>query len=73
MVWLCVPVRFVCEAAERILIKFILIEGTPLCFNTQNKMVYSVETQQQHKIISTLVWLHVSVLSRPSSRWFRKD
>ena len=31
------------------------------------KQFYSVAIQQQHTIISTLVWLHVSVLSRPSS------
>ena len=31
------------------------------------KWCYSVETQQRHTIISTLVWLHVSVFSRPSS------
>ena len=31
------------------------------------KWFYFVETQQQHTIISTLVWLRVSVSSRPSS------
>ena len=31
------------------------------------KWFYSVETEQYHTIISTLVWLHVSVFSRPSS------
>ena len=31
------------------------------------KWFYSVKTQQQHTIISTLVWLHVLFLSRPSS------
>ena len=39
---------------------------TLLCLR-KIKWFYSVETQQQHTIISTLVWLHVSVSSRQSS------
>jgi hypothetical protein len=31
------------------------------------KWFYSVKTQQQHTIFTTLIWLHVSVFSRPSS------
>jgi hypothetical protein len=31
------------------------------------KWFYSVQTQQYHTIISTLVWLHISAFSRPSS------
>ena len=36
-------------------------------YKSKIKWFYSVETQKQHTIISTLVWLHVPVFSRPSS------
>ena len=44
-----------------------LIEDIQLCFNTQKLNSFIPSKQQLHTIISTLVWLHVSVFSRPSS------
>jgi hypothetical protein len=44
----------------------ILIEDIPLGF-TQIKCFFPpVKTQPQHTIVSTLIWLNVSVFSRPS-------
>jgi hypothetical protein len=38
-----------------------------VCLILNIKWRYSVQTEQQHTIISTAVWLHVSVFSRTSS------
>jgi hypothetical protein len=52
------------------------MEGWFYDFNRRHSVVfliltikdfYAIETQQEHSTITTLVWLHVSVFSRPSS------
>jgi hypothetical protein len=58
---------FILTVAVRILAQNFNRRNSFMCLIFKIKWFYSVETQQYHTIISILVWLRVSVLSRPSS------